>query len=48
VRSVITIEVDPWRATVVQARGHRNRPATGRPMQLLEAWARRENLRLIV
>jgi hypothetical protein len=48
VRSVVTIEIDPWRRWIVQARGLRNRPVSGRPLGLLRAWARRENLELRV
>jgi hypothetical protein len=46
VRSVVTVEVDPMRRAIVQARGFRNRPAAGRPLQLVQTWAARENLRL--
>lgn len=46
VRSAITIEVDPKRNAIVQARGFRNRPAGGKALQLLQAWAARENLRI--
>ena len=45
-RSVITIEVDPQSNSVVQARGLRNRPAAGKPLRLIQAWARREGLRM--
>ena len=45
-RSIVTIEVDPTRRAIVQARGFRNRPASGRALRLLETWAARENLRL--
>jgi hypothetical protein len=45
-RSVATIEVDPWKRSVVQARGLRNKSVWGRPRRLLEEWARRESLRL--
>ena len=45
-RSIITVEVDPARRTIVQARGFRNRRASGRALQLVQTWAARENLRL--
>jgi hypothetical protein len=46
VRSVVTVEVDPARRTIVQARGFRNRRASGKALQIVHAWAARENLRL--
>ena len=46
VRSIVTVEVDPARRTIVQARGFRNRRASGKPLQLVQAWAAREHLRL--
>jgi len=46
VRSVLTVEVDPRRRVVVQARGFRNRRAAGRALNVLQTWAARENLRL--
>ena len=46
VRSIVTVEVDPARRTIVQARGFRNRRASGRALQLVQTWAIRENLRL--
>jgi hypothetical protein len=46
VRSIVTVEVDPARRTIVQARGFRNRRASGKVLQLVQAWAARENLRL--
>jgi hypothetical protein len=46
VRSVLTIEVDLGANTIVQARGFWNRPATGKPLWLLQEWARRERLRM--
>ena len=44
-RSVLTIEIDPRRKCIVQARGFGNRPASGKSLQLLQAWAARESLR---
>jgi hypothetical protein len=46
IRSVLTVEVDPRRRMVVQARGFRNRRAAGRALDVLQTWAARENLRL--
>jgi PcfJ-like protein len=46
VRSIATVEVDPARRMIVQARGFRNRRASGKALQLVQAWAARENLRL--
>jgi hypothetical protein len=45
VRSVLTIEVDPTRRAVIQARGWRNQFPTGTPLRLLRQWAKRERLR---
>lgn len=45
-RSVLTIEVNPQARAIVQIRGMRNRRATGRPLEVLESWARQESLRL--
>ena len=46
VRSIVTVEVNPSRRTIVQARGFRNQRPSGRALQLVHAWAARENLRL--
>jgi hypothetical protein len=46
VRSIVTVEVDPARRTVVQARGFRNRRASGKALDVVQAWAARERLRL--
>lgn len=46
VRHVLTIEVDPRRRAVVQARGLANRAASGKPLRLLQEWAAREKLQL--
>jgi hypothetical protein len=48
VHHVLTIEVDPKRRAVVQARGLANRAATGKPRQLLQEWAARERIHLDV
>lgn len=43
---VLTIEVDPARRAIVQARGMANRPASGKPLTLLHSWAQRERLQM--
>jgi hypothetical protein len=48
VHHVLTIEVDPKRRAVVQARGWRNRTATGKPLRLLQNWVVRERLQLAI
>jgi hypothetical protein len=48
VRHVLTIEVNPARHAVVQARGFANRPASGKPLLLLQQWAGRERLRMAI
>jgi hypothetical protein len=45
-RPVLTIEVDPRRRAVVQVRGLYNRAPMGRSWQIVQTWARREQLRL--
>ena len=45
-RSVMTIEVDTLRRTIVQARGFRNRRASGKALGIVQTWAAREGLRL--
>lgn len=45
---VMTIEVDPKRRAVVQARSRANRAASGKPLRLLQDWAARERLQLAV
>jgi hypothetical protein len=45
---VLTIEVDPKRRVIVQARGWANRPASGKPLRLLQGWANRERLRVAI
>ncbi len=46
VQHVLTMEVDPKRRAVVQARGRANRAPSGKPLQLLRHWAARERLQL--
>ncbi len=48
VHHVLTIELDPKRRAVVQARGWANRTAIGKPRRLLQEWADRERLHLAV
>jgi len=45
-RSVVTVEVNPASRTIVQARGFRNRRASGRPLSIVQTWAAKEGLRL--
>lgn len=48
VHHVLTIEVDPQKRAVVQARGRANRAASGKPLRLLQDWADRERLQLAI
>lgn len=48
VRHVLTIEVDLKKRAIVQARGWRNRSASGKPLRLLQDWSVRERLRLAI
>ncbi len=48
VRHVLTVEVDPRRRAVVQARGRANRLPSGRSLELLQDWASRERLRMVI
>jgi hypothetical protein len=48
VQHVLTVEVDMRKRAVVQARGWRNRAASGKPQRLLRDWAIRERLRLAI
>lgn len=48
VRHVLTIEVDPKRRTVIQARGRANRAASGKPLRLLQEWTTRERLQMSI
>lgn len=48
VHHVMTIEVDPRRRAVVQARARANRAASGKPLRLLQNWATRERLHLAI
>jgi len=45
---VLTVEVDPNRRAIIQARGRANRPASGKPLQLLQDWALKERLRMAI
>lgn len=45
---VLTVEVDPRRRAVIQARGWANRAASGKPLRLLQDWAVRERLRMAI
>jgi hypothetical protein len=48
IHHVLTVEVDPKRRAVIQARGRANRTASGRPLRLLQDWAIREGLRMAI
>jgi hypothetical protein len=48
IHHAVTIEVDPKRRAVVQARGRANRAASGKPLRLLQDWAARERLHLAI
>lgn len=43
-KSLLTIEIDPRRAAIVQVKGPRNRRGTPRALELLRLWATREQL----
>ena len=45
-RPVLTIEIDPARRTIVQVRGLYSRAPIGQSWRIVQAWARREQLRL--
>jgi hypothetical protein len=44
--SVLTIEIDPKTATIVQLRGRYNARAAGEPLALVRTWVGRERLRI--
>lgn len=48
IHHVVTIEVDPRRRTVVQARGLSNRSPSSRSFRLLQDWATRERLQMAI
>lgn len=48
IRHLLTIEVDPKRRAVIQARGKANRNPGGKPLSLLQNWAGRENLQMAI
>lgn len=48
IRPVLTIEVDPKRRVVIQARGKANRSVSGKPRRLLHEWASREALQIAI
>jgi hypothetical protein len=47
-RAVVTLEIDPGKRAIVQARGFRNRYPSGRSLQLIRLWADREGLCLSI
>lgn len=48
IHHVLTVEVDPGRRTVTEARGRANRAASGKPLRLLQDWAARERLQMAI
>jgi hypothetical protein len=48
VHQVLTIEVDPTKRSIIQARGNANRAAAGKSRRILEEWATREGLKIAV
>ena len=48
IHHVLTVEVDPKRRAVIQARGLANRAAFGKPLRLLQDWANRERLQMAI
>jgi len=48
IQSVLTVEVDPKKRAIIQARGKANRPAAGKPRQVLYKWAAREGLQMAI
>jgi hypothetical protein len=48
VHHVLTVEVDPRRHAVIQARGNANRAASATSLRLLRAWAARERLQMAI
>ena len=48
VHHVLTVEVDPRRRAVVQARGRANRVASGKPLRFLQDWAARERIQMAI
>jgi hypothetical protein len=46
--SMLTIEVDPKKRAVIQARGKANRSPSGKPLKLLHDWASREGLDMAI
>jgi len=48
VHPVLTVEIDPRRRVVIQARGRANRAASGRSLRLLQDWAVRERLQMVL
>jgi PcfJ-like protein len=48
INHVLTVEVDPRRRAVIQARGRANRAASGKSLRLLQDWAVRERLQMTI
>ena len=47
-RSVLTIEIDPKKREVIQARGRANRSASGKSLRILRNWAIRVGLQMAI
>jgi hypothetical protein len=48
IRSVLTVEIDPKKRAVIQARGQANRSASGKLLSVLHHWATREGLQMAI
>jgi len=48
VHRVITVEVDPKKRAIIQARGKGNSTPSGKPFRLLQDWAARERLQITI
>jgi hypothetical protein len=48
VHPVLTVEVDPSKRAVIQARGFANRSPSGKSLRLLQNWAVREKLHMTI
>jgi hypothetical protein len=48
IRSVLTVEIDPKRRAVIQARGKANGSASGKLLNILHHWATREGLQMAI
>ena len=48
IRPILTVEIDPKKRAIIQARGKANRSASGKPRRLLHEWAIREGLQMAI